>query len=211
VIAGAIPYIDPPGGQNGYLARFQATTGGSAGMVFLCDRIWDNGGINITSTSLQAIASPTWPARDNTGTTNGVGVLLGVEVSATTGAGTPTLTLGYTNSSGTASRTATNIDATVASSLLGTFYRIGLQAGDYGVQSVQSITLSATWTSGTINVVAYRVLAALEMSAQQNGFAIDAVTGGFPQLFNGCTPFGIFIATATTTTNLFGHFVACQG
>lgn len=207
--AGQIPHTDPGAGQS-YLARLQAMAT-QPGTLLLCDRLWHNGGFTITSTGAQSITSPTWPARDNAGATAGAGILIGCEVSAATGSGTPTLTLAYTNSGGTASRSAVNLDATVASSAIGAFYRIGLQAGDLGVQSVQSLTLSATWTSGTINLVAYRVLAALELTAANTPNAIDALTGGFPSIWNGVVPFLIFIPSTTTASNISGTYTETQG
>ena len=207
--SGQIPFSNPVSG-NTYLARMsgQATIAGS---LLLCDRIWHNGGFTITSTSAQNITSPTWPARSSDGTTNGKDVILGVEVSAATGAGTPTITVSYTNQDGTASRTATNAVATVASSIAGTFYPIGLRAGDTGVRSVQSLTLSATWTSGTINLVAYRVLAALELTSANTPNAIDVLTSGFPQLYNDSVPFLLFIPSTTTTSYITGSVVFTQG
>jgi hypothetical protein len=210
LVSGQIPHFDPVAG-NSYLSRFQAQAAVNAGVILLCDRLWDNGGITITSTSLQAIASPTWPARDNNGATAGAGILIGVEISAATGAGTPTITVGYTNSSGAASRTATNIDSTLASSIASSFYRVGVQAGDTGVQSVQSVTLSATWTSGTMNLVAYRVFAQLECPVSSMSASMDAFTGGMPQIFNGSVPFLIFIATGNSQTGLFGQYGETQG
>ena len=207
--AGIIPHVDP-GSGNSYLARFSANAS-QAGTLLLCDRLWDNGGITITSTTAQTVSSVTWPARDTAGATSGNGVLVAVEVSAATGTGTPTLTLGYTNQAGTASRSATNIDATVASSAIGAFHRIGLQAGDTGVQSIQTFTLSATWTSGTINLVAYRVLATLELAGAYIPAAVDALTSGFPRLYNGVCPFLVFLPNTTTAVNVSGTYVETQG
>ena len=136
---------------------------------------------------------------------------MAVEVSAATGAGTPTITISYTNQAGTASRTGTNIIATVASSAIGATYFIGLQAGDTGVQSVQSLTLSATWTSGTINLVAYRILAQLELPGAFIPNAIDFLTGGGPRLYNGVVPWLVFMPNTTTATNLTGSYVETQG
>ena len=212
LVAGQIPHFDPVTG-NSYLSRFQGQIQAAAGggVIFLCDRIWDNGNIVITSTSLQGITTTTWPNRDANGTSAGAGILLGVEVSAATGAGTPTITMGYTNSAGTGSRTGTNVEATLASSGTATFYRIGLQAGDIGVQSVQSITLSATWTSGTINCVAYRVLAALEVPSIGQSFAVDAFTGGMPQLFAGTVPYIMYLAGGTNLVSIAGQYGETQG
>jgi len=177
----------------------------------LCDRLWHNGGYTITSTSAQNSTTPTWPARDVAGSTNGDGVLLALEVSAATGAGTPTITVGYTNSADTASRTGTNILATSASAIAGSTYLIGLQAGDTGVRSVQSLTLSATWTSGTINLVAYRVLSMLEVFGGNAGYALDALTGGFPRLYNGVVPYLMFYPSTTTTSTVTGTYMEAHG
>ena len=205
---GAIPHYNPATG-NSYLARFTASTT-IAGRLLLLDRLWHNGGYTITSTSAQNSTTPTWPSRcptsgaDDTPSTNGYGVLLAVEVSAATGAGTPTITISYTNSAGTAGRTATNVIATVASSAIGATYFIGLQAGDAGVRSVQSLTLSATWTSGTI-------LADLELAGAFVPNAVDALTSGFPRLYDGVVPWLVFIPQTTTATTVSGTYVETQG
>lgn len=215
LVNGQIPHYDPVSG-NAYLGRFQANAT-QAGTLLLLDRIWHNGGFTITSTAAQNITSPTWPSRcptsgtDDTPATTGHAILLAVEVSAATGAGTPTITISYTNQAGTAGRTATNIIATVATSAIGATYFIGLQAGDTGVRSVQSLTLSATWTSGTINLVAFRELAALELPGAFIPSAIDLVTGGMPRLYNGTVPWLVFIPNTTTATNVQGSYVETHG
>ena len=209
-VTGQIHYSNPTGGNLSYLARFQGAATQS-GVLLLCDRLWHNGGITITSNTLQSITSPTFPARDVNGSTNGAGVFLAVEVSAVTGAGTPTLTVGYTSSDGTAGRTATNIVATAGASPVGSTYILGTQAGDIGVRSVQSLTLSTTWTSGTINMVAYRPIAALELPGNFVPNAIDALTGGFPRIFDGTVPYFMFIPNTSTASNITGQVVWTQG
>lgn len=208
-VNGQINFVDPVSG-NTYLARLQAaaTIGGT---LLLCDRLWHNGGFTITAATSQTVTSAAFPARDINGTTNGDGVLLGLEVSAACGAAAPTITVGYTNSGNTASRTATNSFATANSPVAGSFFPIGLQAGDIGVRSVQNLTLSVSWVSGTINLVAYRVLAALELPSNATPNAIDSVTSGFPRMFNGTVPFLIFIPNTTTASNVSGQIVWTQG
>jgi len=205
---GQLPFGNPVSGSC-YLARL-AGMATIAGTLLLCDRVWHNSGITITSTSPQTIDSVTWPARDNNGATSGAGVLVGVEVSAATGAGTPTLTLGYTNQAGTASRSATNVLATVASSAIGAFYPIGLQAGDSGIRSIQTLTLSATWTSGTIHLVGYRVLARLDLPTTPIN-SIDAITGGMPRAYDNTVPFLIFIPSTTTASTVSGQVIWSHG
>ncbi len=214
LVAGQIPHYDPASG-NSYLAYLQAMAT-QAGTLLLLDRLWHNGGFTITSTAAQSITSPTWPARcptsgtDDTPATTGLGVMLAVEVSAATGAGTPTITVSYTNQAGTAGRTATNIIGTVATSAIGATYLLGLQAGDTGVRSVQSLTLSATWTSGTINLVAYRQLASLPLQALIPN-AIDSLTGAGTRLYNGVVPWLVFVPNTTTATTVSGLYTEAQG
>lgn len=208
-VNGQIPFTNPVSG-NTYLARLQAGAT-IAGTLLLCDRLWHNGGFTITSNTAQTVNSATWPARDSLGLTDGNGVLLGLEISGAAGAAAPTITVSYTNQAGTGSRTGTNSFATANSPAAGSFFPIGLQAGDTGVRSVQSLTLSVSWVSGTMNLVAYRVLAALELTGAFVPNAIDALTSGFPRLYDGSVPFFIFIPSTTTTSNISGQVVWTQG
>lgn len=208
-VNGQINFVNP-GSGNTYLARFQGSST-IAGTLLLCDRLWHNGGFNSTLATAQTLTSPTWPARDANGSTNGDGILVGLELSTVVGAAAPTLTLAYTNSAGTASRTATNIVATSSGATTGGFYPFGLQTGDIGVRSVQSLTLSVSWVSGTINLVAYRVLAALELTGANTPNAVDAITSGFPRMYDGSVPFMLFVPSTTTTSNVSGQVIWTQG
>lgn len=207
--AGQLPFANPAAG-NTYLARLaaQATVPGT---LMLCDRLWHNSGFTITSTAAQTINSAAWPARSADATVNGESVLLGVEISTATGAGVPTITVSYTNQAGTAGKSGVNSTATVASSAIGAFYPIGLAAGDTGVRSVQTLTLNATWTSGVMHLVAYRVLARLDITAAHTPNSIDAITGGMPRMFDNSVPFLIFIPSTTTSSNIAGHAIWTQG
>lgn len=210
--AGAMPRIDGQGGSNSYLARLQGQLNVNlAGTVLLIDRLWHNGGYTITATSAQTSTTPTWPARDNNGATSGDGVLIGLEVSATIGAGTPTLTLSYTNQAGTSGRTSTNVMGTATTPVAGSFWMFGLQGADTGVQSVQSLTLSATWSSGTINLVAFRILAAMEIPGTNSANAIDAVTGGMPRIYDGSVLQFLVMPSTGAVLNLTGSYVESQG
>lgn len=209
--AGQIPFTNAPVGESSYLARFVALSSAQSGTAILVDRLWHNSGINITSTTSQAVNSVAFPDRDQNGTNNGVGVLLAVEVSAATGAGTPTITVTYTNSAGTPSKTGTNVIATSATSPIGTTYFIGLAAGDVGVQSVQSIQLSSSWTSGTIHLVAYRVLATVQCPGSATAQAVDALTGGMPVMYDNTVPYIIFVPNTTTSTSVQGTMTVTQG
>ncbi len=209
-VNGQIYRKDPVSG-NAHIARLQASSSGQSGVLMLLDRLWHNGGYTITSTAAQNSTTPTWPARDANGATDGDGVLLALEISAAAGAAAPTITVSYTNQAGTAGRTATNILATANSPAAGSTYFLGLQAGDNGVRSVQSLTLSASWASGTMNLVAYRPLAALELPAAGVPAAIDAITGGMPRIYDGTVPYLVFLPATSTATLITGQYIETQG
>lgn len=209
LVNGQIPHYNPVS-QNAHLHRFIASAT-QTGMLWLMDRLWHNGGFTITSTAAQSITSPTWPARDNAGSTNGDGVLLGLEVSAAAGAAAPTITISYTNQAGTAGRTATNIRTTENSPAAGAFYFIGLQAGDTGVRSVQSLTLSVSWVSGTINLVAFRPLLAIPIASAFVPSEVDFLTGGAPRIYDGAVPFMVFQPNTTTASNIQGMYQETWG
>jgi hypothetical protein len=208
-VNGQLNFVNP-GSGNTHLARLQGAAT-IAGTLILADRLWHNGGFTITTTTGQTVNSATLPARDNTGTTNGEGVLCGIEVSAACGAAAPAPTITYTNSAGTGSRTAGLAFPTANSPAAGSFFPFGLQAGDIGIRSIQTYTQNTSWVSGTINLVMYRPLAYLELTAAFVPNALDAITGGFPQMFNGSVPYLIFIPSTTTTTNIAGQAVWTQG
>jgi hypothetical protein len=209
-LSGQLPFTNPISG-NTYLAGFNGMST-IAGNLLLCDRLWQNSGIDVTSTSEQVFTSSAQiPARDANGTNAGVGIEAGIEVSTVTGAGTPTLTLKYTDESGNAGALGTNVVATVAASIAGTFYPIGLAAGDTGIQKAQSLTLSATWTSGTIHVILYRVLAELPLTAGNIANMLDLLTGGMVRMYDNTVPFLIFIPSTTTTSNISGRALWTQG
>lgn len=205
---GQIPWTNPVSG-NSYLARFTGACN-VAGMLLVCDRLWHNSGINVTLNTSQTVNSVTWPARDRDGTTNGEGVLIGAEVSTVMGAGTPTWTMGYTNSAGTAGRSVVTA-AQSATMAVGSFIPIQLAAGDTGVRSIQSWQQSATMTSGVYHLVAYRVLARLPISIANVGYALDAITSGFVRLYDNTVPFLLWLPSTTTAPSLTGDLTVSQG
>ena len=204
-IAGQLfPFINPtpsPDSAETFLNRFTFCQGNQPGIVCLYDRLWHNGGFTITSTSAQTVNSPTWPARDVNGSSNGAGVQVGLYVQSATGAASPNITLTYTNSDGTASRSSViNGSASWAAGWLVPF---PLQEDDKGIRSVQSLQLSASWVSGTINLVAYRPIIMLECANTGSGMETDFTINGMPQLWNGTVPCVYVRTTSAATTYLY--------
>lgn len=215
-VTGAIPWTDPDGSNRAYLGRLEITPSrADIGVVvpaILADRLWHNGGIDVTSTSAQSITSPTWPARDEVGQANGRGVFLALEVSAAMGAATPTITVEYTNSDGVAGRTGTNIFPAPSSAAAETTLLISLQAGDRGVRSVQSITLSASWLSGTINLVAFRPVFYAVDTATVTSSVYDVITACMPELYDGSVLYVMWHNRSTSNAGaILGSFQPTWG
>ena len=160
-------------------------------------------GVSLTTTSATSVLS----------NASGSGKVLKVNtlnVSNTTGTAA-TITINYTNSSGANGRTSTNVLATAATSVAGSWYMMGLQAGDNGIRNVASLTLSATWTSGTLNLGLFRLIAALEMPQAFVPNAIDALTSGFPILYNDSALEFVFMPNTTTASTIQGQVSWAQG
>lgn len=208
--AGQIPFTNP-GAGNSYLARLEASAS-VAGKLLLCDRLWHNSGYTVTTTTAQNTTHPGLPARDANGATSGDGVMLGIEVStATTNAGAITnMTASYTDQGGTAGATAT-IASFPITATLGTFIPFNLAAGDTGVRSVQSLTLGTSLVTGVVHLVQYRILASVSCPVANVGFAVDALTAGFPRLYDNTVPFLLWLPSATTAVTIAGQMIVTQG
>lgn len=204
--AGQLSFTNP-GSGNTHLTRL-AATGTQNGTLMLVDRLWHSGDVGFAS-GVKTINSVAWPARDADGTTAGKGVMVGLEISTATGAGTPVPVLTYTNNAGTSGQTASPAFAYGASSIQGSFYPFALAAGDVGVQSIQSLNFPSTMTSGVIHLVAYRVLAMIDIGT--NGGAAGPLELGLPRMFDNTVPQLIFVPSATTSTFLAGTMSVTQG
>jgi hypothetical protein len=213
--AGQLPFVNPSSG-NSHLFRLQASAS-VAGALLICDRLWHNSGLVVTTTTAQTVNSATLPSRcvpssGDTPDTNGGNILAGIEVStATTNAGAVTnTTMSYTDSAGNAGNTAT-ISSFPATAVAGTFVPFQLAAGDTGIRSIQTVTLGTSYGGGAIHVVMYRILARLEMSVANVGAALDAVSGGFVRMYDNTVPFLVWLPTATTALTLNGQMIVTQG
>lgn len=211
--AGCIPIANPVTGAN-YLTEIQmASSVNHSHLLF--DVLWVNTGIVVTTTTAQAITSPTLPARDINGTTNGEGCMIGMLVTTanTNAAVISNTTVSYTNSDGTSGRTAT-LSAIVGSQIpatpvVGTIIWFNLQAGDKGVRSIQSITLGTSLAAGAVSLMICRDIATI-------GTTIPNVTAqkivGMPgiRLYNGTCMLHCVLSSTTTATFFSGELVIME-
>ena len=135
------------------------------------------------------------------------------------GAGTPGLSLDYTNSAGTSSRaTPTSpslpIGKTAASNShilysgatgAGKFgANMPLQAADGGIRSVQSIRNNATYTSGSYDVGLYVPLIEIPLQVLGQATLMDftqAMYPSFPRVYDGAALYWILKSGVATPTN----------
>lgn len=207
-VEGRIPRTNPTGGQSAYLARLSMAPS-AAGSLWLIDRLWHNSGLSTTLTTAQSITPAALPARDVAASVNGDGIMAAVEWSATGGAGTPTVTLTYTDELGNTGPSATLTGVTTPP--VGTFEIFTLAAGDNGIRAPTSFIQSATRTSGTMHLVLFRVIAQMECSLGNIGTAIDVLTGGRPQIFDDSILQLVWFPSSTTAVNIIGSYIETQG
>lgn len=207
--AGLINFVNS---ANTYLSGVEAAAS-VAGQLLIYDRLWDNSGIVVTTTTAQTINSVAWPARDRTGTTDGNQVLFGLEFSAAaTNAGAITnCTASYTNSANVAGKTANPIYSIPATPAAGTFVPFSLAAGDAGARSIQSLTLGTSLVTGTVHLVAYREIVRLPLPVSNVGASLDAIGTAFTRLYDNTTLGLLWLPTATTGVVLSGAIKLSQG
>lgn len=184
-------------------------TGTANGTLWLIDRLWENSGLSVTLTTAQAITPAALPARDRTGTSSGVDVMAGIEWTAAGGAGTPTVTLTYTDQTGATGKSATF--TALASAPVGTFEIFQPGAANGGVRAPTSFIQSATRTSGSMSLVLFRKLAVVPCPISNVASAIDFLTGYAQRVYNdSCLEF-LWWPTGTTAMSFFGGYTETQG
>ena len=153
--------------------------------------------------------------------TDGAGVQAFLTPSTVMGAATPNLSIGYTNSSGVAGKATPatlpigNSAAAVTSIVysgtgagkFGPF--MPLAAGDAGIRSVQSVTLSASYVSGVLNLVLAKPLLTLPITTLGVTAERDLVNQfmAMPKIYDGACLAWIMLAGAATpvASPISGH------
>lgn len=207
---GCLPIKNPSTGAN-YLTEITMGSSVNHSHLFF-DVLWVNSGIAVTTTTAQSITSPTLPARDVNGTTNGEGCMIGMLTTTanTNAAVISNSTVSYTNSDGTAGRTAT-LSAIAGSRIpatpvIGTLVWFNLAAGDKGVRSIQSITLGTSLGAGAVSLFIARDLANIGTSLVNVQFTRKLSEPGV-RLYNGTCMLHCVLASAVTATFFNGEVV----
>lgn len=211
--AGCIPIANPSTGTN-YITELQLSASVNHSNLFF-DVLWVNTGLVVTTTTAQTLTSPTLPARDINGATTGEGCMIAMlfTAAATNAAVITNTTVSYTNSAGTAGRTAT-LSAIVGSQIpatpvIGTLIWFNLQAGDKGVQSIQSVTLGTSLVTGSISMLITRDIATIGTNVINITAQKIPNTPGI-KIYNGSCILHSIPSSATTATFISGEFAIME-
>lgn len=143
------PTLDGFNGLTGYLAAIEFVAFFST-RTRLVDLLWKAGAYPFNANVVLS-SQPSFAARVPNGDYAGTQLWF---CAATAFTGNPTVTITYTNQDGVAGRTST---LSMTAPPIGIMYQMPLQAGDTGVQLVESV-VSAVASVGTFNVYVTRPL-----------------------------------------------------
>ena len=210
---GCIPIGNPAVGAN-YLTAVELASSVNHTHDFF-DVLWVNTGIAVATTTAQAIVTPTLPARDLNGTTNGEGCMIGMLTTTanTNSAVIASTTVSYTNSKGVSGRTAT-LTAIAGSQIpatpvIGTMVWFNLQAGDTGVRSIQSITLGTSLAAGAVSLMITRDIVTIGTSIPNVSVPKSIASPGI-RIYNGTCLLHNMLTSATTATFVSGSIVVTE-
>lgn len=210
---GCIPIPNASTGSNYLTALEMASSVNHTNDFF--DVLWVNSGLVVTTTTAQAITTPALPARDVNGTTAGEGcsIALLFTAASTLAAAGANLTVNYTNSKGTAGRTAT-LSAIAGSQVpatpvIGTIVWFQLAAGDTGVQSIQGITLGTSMLTGSISLMICRDISTIG-TAVVNVSTPKIIGAPGIRLYNGTCMLHNILCSAATATFFSGSLAVME-
>lgn len=220
--ASGIPHGGNVGGGTGFKHLLNAAAQTAAAttapcVLMLVDLLGFYPVTTVTTTGAQTLNNTVTLPRY----TDGAGVQAFITPSTVMGAATPNISIGYTNSAGTASRatpatlpignTAAAVTSVVYSGTGAGKYGpfMPLQAGDAGIRSVQSINLSASYVSGVLNLVLCKPLLTLPITTLGVTAERDLVNqfASMPKVYDGACLAWLMLAGAATpvASPLSGH------
>ncbi len=202
--------LQDPATGNLYLTQIAIAGSVAAEAIEVIDVLWYNTGLAVATTTLQAVTTPTLPARDINGSSNGedVNLALLTTTANTNAAAIATTTANYTDSEGNTGNTAT-FAALVgwqapAAPVIGTWMPFALAAGDRGIRALTNasgggITLGTSYGGGALSAVLYRTLITLPNNVAYSPAPVVLPAPGIRVYPNSCI-WLILRGTATAAT-----------
>lgn len=209
---------DPGGSNKKYLLTLGWMSTGQINMLMLVDLLVAAGNILATTNTAQTVNSTAL-----TRYTTGAGVLATMHVTTAIGTTASNISLSsYTNQAGTAARANTAV-AMTTSAIVGrllpvtTGAMMNFQSGDYGIRSVETITLSAAMSAGVMALNLYYPLAfcpgigANIYTERDSTIQIDGIT----EIANASQVLGclnVYCLPNSSSTGIFNMFLrTCEG
>ncbi len=157
-----------------------------------------------TTLSAQPAISSRCPDYPGSGTVFGNGAEIWIEVTTAFATGTAwQVQVTYTNSAGTAARTSIISAAQAAAALTqGKMFQIALQAGDSGVQKIESVIVTnggTAMTAGNFNVLILRPLAQARIGVANTTVIQDMLSTGLPIIYQDSALIATVQADSTST------------
>jgi hypothetical protein len=195
------------------VSAFSAAATTAPATLMLVDQVAMFTVSSVTTTGAQSFTGTQTLPRYATG----AGLQAFIVPSVVMGAGTPTIQLGYTNAAGVSGRltpASPSLPIATTASPVGSLVHTGtgagkygpfmpLASGDTGIQSIQSINLSATMTSGSLVVVLAKPIFTLPITTVGVASERDLVNQlpSMPRIFDGANLQWLMYAGAATPTN----------
>lgn len=190
--AGFPPINSFGAGLTGYISGLDY--GSSVASRFrLFDCLW-KGGAYAFNAAVALSAQPSYSARIPGGDYKGTQIWLETVTAFT---GNQSIAITYTNQDGVAGRTTGTV-ATGVAPTLGRLFQMPLQAGDTGVQKIESVT-STVSTVGTFNVLVLRPLLGARVRIANDGGVKGPDLTGLPQVFDTSALYVMCAADGTTS------------
>lgn len=189
--AGCPPIDAFAGGATGYLSSMDF------GSSVACRiRVYDmlfKAGAYAFNAAVTLAAQPSYASRVPGGDYKGTQIWLETVTGFT---GNQSIAVTYTNQDGTTGRTTGTI-ATGVAPTIGRMLQLPLQAGDTGVQRIDSVT-STISTVGTFNVLVLRRLVSARIRINNDGGSKSPDATGLPEVF---ADSALFVMVATDSTS----------
>ena len=198
------------------IGAYSAVSTAVPGVLMLVDMCLYYPGISMNSAVAQTLVNTNTLTRY----TDGAGLRASLVIQSTAGATAHNINISYTNQAGVSGRTLPVTVAGTASAIVPHITHSGtaannygpflpLAAGDTGIRSVQSVTLSAASLAGTAALVLYKPLAVLPITTLGVAAERDLMNQlpSLPRLRDGCCLSLLYFAGAAcaASTNIYGY------
>ena len=200
-------------GNTGYLSGIEFGNQVTSRLT-LFDMLFKAGAYAYTAGTTNLSSQPSYSARLPNTDYGGLEIWLEVSTAFVTGTSWQ-VQVTYTNQSGTTGRTSVITAAmTAANLILGRMVQLPLQAGDTGVQKIESVVVTnggTAMTAGAFNILVLRRLWQGRVNAANSGDKHDLMRTGMPVVFADSALVAVVTADSTNTGIYELNIEVCNG